>query len=164
MPRRRLSVWVGSCLIVVALLAAAWQFHFRIHSEHRVTESPGHVELMRMSGMLSDIENGEYHTIEDWTVLARQEIRDSADKRSLLRAIQKGLDQGARSGQFYDCFNPGYAVSVTDTDSHVTTYLICLSCKQALVFGPLGNTMMHPFSAAPREVLAELSAGMVQAK
>ena len=73
-----------------------------------------------------------------WPVLGKADITDPADRRQLLEAMQKGIDDN--DGSVAGCFIPRHAIQIVTGDTTMD-YVICFQCLQISTYETkAGNT------------------------
>lgn len=91
-------------------------------------------------------DEAEVETLRDWVVLGKVEVTDKADRRMLLAAMQRGIDES--DGSVALCFNPRHAMRIGDgTDS--IEYIICFECLQVQTHYSVGGQKTDRTSDTP---------------
>lgn len=92
-------------------------------------------------------------TLHGWQVLGKTKITDSAARRSVHEALQRGIKN--HDGSVAACFDPHHALRFKK-EGKTVEWIICFMCNQIYVYedGKQKETIL--ISASPRPVLNEV--------
>ena len=101
-----------------------------------------HSPLKRDGGQVK----ADAEAVNEWIVLGKVDVPDKADRRKLLAAMQRGIDES--DGSAAACFEPRHAMRIqSGTDS--ITYVICFACSRIVVHYGSGETESKLTSDSP---------------